>query len=68
MSPAGRKSEGKERFTLTLDPRLEVEARKLDSNFSRFMETAGWKEVKRLSRATRLGPKLGPESRKMGKK
>lgn len=58
MSPAGRKPEGKARFTLTLDPRLEVEARKLDTNFSRFMEEAGWKEVKRRKKS--VGPKRGP--------
>ena len=51
MTPAGRKPEGKARFTLTLDPTLEVEARKLDSNFSRFMENAGWREIKRLKKA-----------------
>jgi hypothetical protein len=50
MTPAGRKPENKARYTLTLDPRLEVEARKLDSNFSRFMEAAGWREVKRLGK------------------
>lgn len=61
MSPAGRKPEGKARFTLTLDPRLEVEARKLDSNFSRFMEIAGWREVKRLSKRHpgAIGPSKG---------
>ena len=61
MSPAGRKSEGKERFTLTLDPRLEEEARKLSSNFSAFMEEAGWREVKRQKRIRNVGPKKGPK-------
>ena len=50
MSPAGRKSLGKVRYTLTLDPKLEEEARKLDANFSGFMEEAGWREVKRRKR------------------
>ncbi len=50
MSPAGRKSEGKVRYTLTLDPALEAAALKLTSNFSRFMNEAGWREVKRLSK------------------
>jgi hypothetical protein len=48
---AGRKSLGKVRYTLTLDPKLEKEARKLDPNFSGFMEEAGWREVKRRKRS-----------------
>jgi hypothetical protein len=59
---AGRKPEGKARFTLTLDPRLEVEARKFNSNFSGFMEEAGWREVKRQQRIKRVGPKEGPKA------
>lgn len=50
MSPAGRKSEGKVKYTLTLDPAMEAEARKLDSNFSRFLNTAGWEKIKREKR------------------
>ncbi len=48
MSPAGRKSEGKARYTLTLDPGIEAEARRRDPNlnFSRFMNEAGWKALK----------------------
>lgn len=55
MSSAGRKSLGKVRYTLTLDPKLEAEARKLDPNFSGFMEAAGWREVKRRKKAAGHG-------------
>jgi post-segregation antitoxin (ccd killing protein) len=57
MSRAGRKPQGKARYTLTLDPKLEEEARKLDSNFSGFMEKAGWREVKRQNQSARRKPK-----------
>jgi len=59
---AGRKSENKVRYTLTLDPHLAIEARKLDPNFSRFMESAGWREVKRQ----KLSPK-SPSGATLGK-
>ena len=42
MSPAGRKPEGKAKYTLTLDPELEAAARAITSNFSKFMNDAGW--------------------------
>lgn len=51
MTPAGRKSEGKVRYTLTLDPTLEAAALSMGvTNFSRFMNEAGWREVRRLSK------------------
>lgn len=51
MSPAGRPSEGKKKVNLTLSPEFIKEARKADPNLSRFVEFAGWREIKRLKKA-----------------
>lgn len=47
MSPGGRPSEGKAKVNLTLSPEFMAAARKIDPNLSRFVEFAGWKEIKR---------------------
>lgn len=61
MNPAGRPSEGKQRVYLTLTPAFIKAARKLDPNLSRFVEAAGWREVKRLSKRHpgAIGPSKG---------
>lgn len=61
------KAAKKIRTNISLDPALKAAVRKLQgdySNLSEFLEMAAWKEIKR---AMRLGPNLGPKSRKMGK-
>lgn len=50
MSPGGRPSEGKVKVNLTLSPEFIKAARKADPNLSRFVEFAGWREIKRLSK------------------
>lgn len=58
VSPGGRPSEGKVRIYLTLTPAFIKAARKIEPNLSRFVEAAGWKEIKRQKK--RVGPGEGP--------
>lgn len=59
MSPGGRPSEGKVKVNLTLSPDFMEEARKIDPNLSRFVEAAGWKEIKRHRHHSATGKKSG---------
>ena len=59
MNPSGRPSEGKKRVYLTLSPEFMAAARKIDPNLSRFVEFAGWKEIKRHRHAGATQPKSG---------
>lgn len=64
---AGRKPMGDKKKiarTITMDKDLPAAVEKVTPNLSGFLNDAGWEK---LERATRLGPKLGPKSRKMGK-
>jgi post-segregation antitoxin (ccd killing protein) len=47
LSPGGRPSEGKAKVNLTLTPEVMREARKIDSNLSRLVESLLKKEIKR---------------------
>jgi hypothetical protein len=58
MSPGGRPSEGK-KINLTLTPAVVREARKIDSNLSRLVESLLKKEIRRFKR---VGPSEGPRS------
>lgn len=65
---AGRKPMGDKKKisrTITMDKDLPAAVEKVTPNLSGFLNDAGWEKLKR---AMRLGPKLGLNAGKMGKK